>query len=225
MSEIQSSECWVVEGLISCGKTTLLKTILDSDIVRERFDEVILYPEPIKKKTLDIYLGNRADYALSFQVITLIKRLSNLKDIRRLLTEKKRRLILMDRGVLGDRAFETMQVNEGFFTETDHAYYMEEIGEYDGELAKLLADAMFRTIYLRCSPATAFRRLKMRGDPAEVAGYTLKYFEELYKAHEAILARPGIVQIDWENDRVIENSRLSADDVRGFLEKINFEKK
>ena len=168
-------------------------------------------------------MSNRADYALSFQVITLMKRLHNVKDIRRLLEEKPRRLILMDRGVLGDRAFETMQVNEGFFDALDHEYYLEEIGEFDGALEKLLSDAMFRTFYLRCTPETAFRRLAKRGDPAEVAGYTLKYFEELYKAHEDTMAdRPQIVKIDWENDRVIENSRLAAEDVRAFLEAIKF---
>jgi len=214
------SAVWSLEGLIGAGKTTMIKSLLEDPLTLGTFDEVIQISEPLKAVTLKAYIKEMEKYATMFQVITLVKRINLYERARRLATDKGRRLILIDRGLDGDQAFEFMQVKKGFIDAKGHEIYLEEIGYNDGSLEKWKNEPGFTTIYLRCSPETAWRRTLARNIKEEVEGYNLCYMQDLYDAHEATID-PNAIVIDWEIDQPVDDDdKLSGNTLFKLLERI-----
>jgi thymidylate kinase len=139
---------------------------------------------------------------------TALKRIYGNRQAKQLALEKPRRLVVVDRGLDGDRAFAEMQFKAGLFDAQQKAIYDEEIGVDDGSALAWRSEPGFCTVYLRCTPETAWRRVLMRNIPGEVASYSLKYLENLYDSHEFILAEDNVVVIDWDNDLDLVNGRL-----------------
>jgi deoxyadenosine/deoxycytidine kinase len=205
----------VLEGLIGAGKTTAVESLISLAKESGQFDEVIKIPEPIKKKVLDDYIkdmktGNKKLRAWSFQMNTAVKRLHDYERAKSLALEKPRRLVIIDRGLYGNEAFARMQCKRGAFDGQDLLLYNEEIGVSDGSLATLQNDPIYKVLYLRCTPETAWRRTLARGDKEEVGGYDLQYMRDLYNAHEEVLANRKVTIIDWENDQVVNDGKINA---------------
>jgi deoxyadenosine/deoxycytidine kinase len=216
--------CVSIDGNISCGKSTLIATLAEDEVVNSMFDQVILRREPIKPKALDIYLSDRDQYAFSFQIVTAVKRVQLYRDAKRLMRKHPRTLFIFDRGINGDRAFAKMQLDNAYFSDNDYSWYNEEIGVTDGSLQAILSDPQFKMVYLECKPETAFRRLQQRGNKAEVDAYTVDYFVQLDKAHEAMFEGSQVARVNWEDDRLVSDKKLSAADVKYFLEKAGLAK-
>jgi deoxyadenosine/deoxycytidine kinase len=215
------SAVMIWEGGIGVGKTTVIRSLLDDPLLRTMFDEVIQISEPLKSVTLNAYIKNIPKHALMFQIITLVKRLALYEEALRLATVVERRLILIDRGLGGDQAFECMQVKNHYIDDEGHKIYRAEIGADDGSLEKWKNHQGFTTVYLSCSPETSWRRTIARGIPEEIAGYSLQYMRDLISAHnEMLLDEPSVVVIEWEDDKAVAGEHLPQDCLRNLLDQI-----
>jgi deoxyadenosine/deoxycytidine kinase len=221
----------VIEGTIGVGKSTAIKSLLAEVTNLSDFDEVVVVPEPIKKPVLDDYIadmkaGNKKLRAWSFQMNTAVKRLHDYERSKRLALEKRGRLVVIDRGLYGNEAFARMQCKRGHFDQTDLRLYETEIGVYDGTLDAIRDDPIFQTVYLHCTPNTSWKRTLTRGDAAEVDGYNEQYMEDLYEAHEAVLAsaiaaKRNVTVLDWENDAEVADGMINAELVKKILKAIH----
>jgi deoxyadenosine/deoxycytidine kinase len=216
----------VIEGTIGVGKSTAIKSLIADAVSLSDFDEVIELPEPIKKEVLDDYIsdmksGNKKMRAWSFQMNTAIKRLHDYRRAKQLAKEKRGRLVVIDRGLYGNEAFARMQCKRGHFDAADLRLYEVEIGVHDGTLSAIRDDPIYQTIYLRCSPETAWKRTLARGDKAEVDGYNMQYMNDLYDAHEEVLAGQDVTVLDWENDDVVANGKVGVDLVTKILNSLH----
>lgn len=212
------SEVHVIEALISAGKTTLIRSLKNSTAVKEHFDEVVVFDEPIKPRTLNAYLADQHRYAFSFQTNVALKRVHMYKEAKRLALEKPRRLILIDRGLDGDQAFALAQLRLKFIDEADYSLYQEEIGVDDGSLKQLQDEPGFRVVYLRCEPRTSWARTLKRGIVEETATYDEEYMETVFAAHEEMMAvNPSVTWLDWNKDRTVTGDMLDESEVRAYL--------
>ena len=64
---------YTIEGIIGVGKTTLGKSL--EKFLNERGIKTKFYPEYVNKDLLDQYIKNMKQYAYSFQLVMLFKRL------------------------------------------------------------------------------------------------------------------------------------------------------
>lgn len=212
------SEVHVIEGLISSGKSTLIRSLQKSAVTKEFFDEVIVFDEPIKKRTLDAYLDDQTRYSFSFQTNTAIKRGHIFKEALRIASAKPRILVLIDRGLDGDQAFALAQLRLEYMTPEDYSLYQEEIGVDDGSLEKMQSQPGFRVVYLRCEPRTSWKRTLKRGIVKETATYDENYMSTVHAAHEEMLAdKPHVTTLDWEQDRSVVGGILDESDVRAYF--------
>lgn len=211
----------VVEGLIGAGKSSLIEIVRATlQETPGEYAQVIVYKEPIAPKMLSAYLADQKKYALVFQHNILFKQLNIYWAAKAIATAHPGTLILIDRGIDGNRAFAKMQYESNLFTETDYQLYLEETGATDGSVDELTSNELFKTIYLRCEPQTAFERMKKRGVEGEVKCYTLEYFESLHRMHEEFMKRPGVHTIDWDNEKCIDDPETRDAMVRQLLEVI-----
>jgi thymidylate kinase len=203
----------VLEGPIGVGKSTATSWLQTIALASNRFDEVVVIPEPIKKAVLDDYIrdmksGNKKMRAWSFQMNTAVKRLHDYAQAKQLALSRKRRLVVIDRGLYGNEAFARMQCKRKLFDADDLYLYEVEIGVHDGSLKRLQNDARFQVFYLRCTPETAWRRTLARGDKEEVGGYDMAYMRDLFEAHEEILANKNVTIVDYELDDILEKGGM-----------------
>lgn len=212
------SQIRIIEGLISSGKSTLIRSLETSPAVREFFDDVVAFSEPIKQRTFEAYLSDQRRYAYSFQTNTALKRIQMRKDAKRVALEKPRRLVLIDRGLDGDQAFALSQLRLGLMDQADFSLYQEEIGVDDGSLEQLQEEPGFRVVYLKCSPLTSWARTLKRGNVSETATYDENYMETLFEAHEEMMEKNPLVLVkDWDEPRAVINGVLSDAEVRAYL--------
>lgn len=197
----------VLEGPIGGGKTTLGLSML-MHLTKLGFD-VEWIPENIPKPLLKLYTTDMKRYAFSFQVIVARDRKAVLEQAQKM--KKTGKIFIIDRCLLGDFAFAWMQKKKGFFTE-------EEFEVYKG-LIRTEAPPPDFTVYLDVPPEVAFSRMQKRGNPAEIAGYTLEYFKELETAHQEVLTGTDYLRINWEESRVI-SSGITEEGSRTVLEQL-----
>lgn len=183
---------YTIEGIIGCGKTTLGKDI--EQFLNEIGISAKFFPEYVNEKLLQQYINNMKKYAYGFQLVMLFKRIEIYREAERFAATGN--VAIIDRSLLGDMTFAEMQkINGNFTTE-----------EWDTYLAVVKQEIQLTptaSIYLKCSPEIALRRINKRGIKAEIGGYTLQYLEQLHTAYEIAIGNCGNVKhiiVDWNSD-------------------------
>jgi deoxyadenosine/deoxycytidine kinase len=190
----------IFEGNIAVGKSTLVKSIC-------RFLSLEGYPpiffaENISKPLLDLYLSDKRKYAFPFQVIVARDRKNILSKAARLASNG--RIVIIDRGLLGDKAFATMQKDEGFFTSAEFKVYLDLVEAEPIHVP-------IHHVFLDCTPEVAFSRMLERNIPEEVESYNLDYFVKVDKAHRNLLDG-WVKKIDW-NPPVQRDGGMLSDEI------------
>lgn len=225
LSSSNGSRFVVVEGMVGVGKTTFIESVKKHATSSGLFDTVVAFNEPISPLILEAYLHDRKKYALVFQHNVATKVLAQYEEAKRIVESQPRCLVILDRGINGNMSFAKIQHSLGFFSDLDYAIYKEEIGLFDGSLETLLQDPFIETLYLRCEPETAFRRMKKRGNASEVSSYTLDYFEALFKAHEEFIGNNTVGRVhivDWEAEKDVESGLLQRKTVDEVLTRLKY---
>lgn len=197
----------VLEGLIAVGKSTLglsLCRYLNRIGIQAEW-----FSEDIPKLLLELYISDQKKYAFAFQTIIATRRIQMYKDALEL--AKKGIVVIIDRGLLGDFAFATMQKDKEYISNTEFATYLNIIlGKYPEPNY---------TVYLTCDTNVCFERLRFRGSQAEISGYTLEYFQELAASYEKVLGTQenGLVRLDWNRHAKVSDGLVSDELCREVL--------
>ena len=180
-----------IEGPIGVGKSTLGNALVDyctKKGVNARF-----YPECVDEDYLKLYLKDMPRHAFGFQKDTLEKRIQVFREAVEF--ARTGYVAIIDRGVLGDIAFATMQRDGGLFSEEDWECYKRVVTR------ALLYEPEF-VLHLKCDAETAIERVKRRNHTEESV-YEASYMEKLGKATVAVLAEHYhglLLERDWSPD-------------------------
>ncbi|KAL4186980.1 hypothetical protein AMTRI_Chr09g36890 [Amborella trichopoda] len=176
-----------VEGNISVGKTTFLQRIANETL--ELRDLVEVVPEPISKwqdvgpdhfNILDAFYAEPQRYAYTFQNYVFVTRVMQERES----AGGVKPLRLMERSVFSDRMVFVRAVHEAnWMNEMEISIYDSWFDPVVSCLPGLIPDGF---IYLRASPDTCHKRLKLR-KRAEEGGVTLDYLHDLHEKHESWL--------------------------------------
>lgn len=197
-----------LQGLIAAGKTTIGLSLCEF-LTQLGFD-VVWYPEQIPKHLLGLYGKDMGRYAFPFQVIVA----DNRKAVHAEAVKKcKGKIVLTDRGLLGDYVFALMQYRKGYFTEKEFEAYLEGVKTE-------LPEPDF-VLYPEINPEVAFERMFKRGVEEEKASYTLEYFEEVHKTYQEVMNVYGkAIVVPWGESQELINGRLSAQKCQDILDRL-----
>ncbi|KAM3729496.1 hypothetical protein ACB098_12G016900 [Castanea mollissima] len=176
-----------VEGNISVGKTTFLQRIANETL--ELRDLVEIVPEPIDKwqdigpdhfNILDAFYAEPERYAYTFQNYVFVTRVMQERES----SGGIKPLRLMERSVFSDRMVFVRAVHEAnWMNEMEISIYDSWFDPVVSCLPGLIPDGF---IYLRASPDTCHKRMKLRKREEE-GGVSLKYLHDLHEKHESWL--------------------------------------
>lgn len=176
-----------VEGNISVGKTTFLQRIANETL--ELRDLVEVVPEPINKwqdvgpdhfNILDAFYADPERYAYTFQNYVFVTRVMQERES----SGGVKPLRLMERSVFSDRMVFVRAVHEAkWMNEMEISIYDSWFDPVVSCLPGLIPDAF---IYLRASPDTCHKRMKLR-KRSEEGGVSLEYLRDLHEKHESWL--------------------------------------
>ncbi|KAI9084366.1 hypothetical protein K1719_033708 [Acacia pycnantha] len=187
LSPLKDRITFCVEGNISVGKTTFLQRIANETI--ELRDLVEVVPEPIDKwqnvgpdhfNILDAFYAEPQRYAYTFQNYVFVTRVMQERES----SGGIKPLRLMERSVFSDRMVFVRSVHEAnWMNEMEINIYDSWFDPVVSCLPGLIPDGF---IYLRASPDTCHKRMKLR-KRAEEGGVTLDYLHSLHEKHESWL--------------------------------------
>ncbi|KAF3445455.1 hypothetical protein FNV43_RR10631 [Rhamnella rubrinervis] len=176
-----------VEGNISVGKTTFLQRIANETLELQDLVEVV--PEPINKwqdigpdhfNILDAFYAEPQRYAYTFQNYVFVTRVMQEKES----SGGIKPLRLMERSVFSDRMVFVRAVHEAnWMNEMEISIYDSWFDPVVSCLPGLIPDGF---IYLRASPDTCHKRMKLRKREEE-GGVSLDYLRDLHEKHESWL--------------------------------------
>lgn len=176
-----------VEGNISVGKTTFLQRIANETL--ELRDLVEIVPEPIDKwqdigpdhfNILDAFYAEPQRYAYTFQNYVFVTRVMQERES----SGGIKPLRLMERSVFSDRMVFVRAVHEAnWMNEMEISIYDSWFDPVVSCLPGLIPDGF---IYLRASPDTCHKRMKLR-KRTEEGGVSLEYLHDLHEKHESWL--------------------------------------
>lgn len=203
----------VLEGLIGIGKSTLGKSL--GQYLMKNDLPVKFFPEFVDEHLLSLYISDTKKYAFPFQVIMARERLHIYDQARKF--SSKGGISIIDRSLIGDLTFATMQRGKGFFTDEEWEVYIALVG--------FRHDEPMITVYLNGEPRVAYQRMLNRNMASEVSGYTVAYFEELNSAYTEILdeidRNIDILHVPWGQDHeIMVDGCLSDTECRNFLTKV-----
>ena len=192
-----------IEGPIGVGKTSLcneLQAKLEKAGIKTKF-----YTEPFNQMMLEQFLANPKQYAYAFQLYMLTRR--QVIFVQAQYEAKNGTCCLIDRSLIGDYVFATLQKMEENITDHDFEIYKsvyEQFSEFKPHVV----------VYLDSTITTQITRINKRNRNGEDA-YKMSYLIKLNEAYKDILSKSfrDAIYVDW-------NCNLSDSSITNILEKI-----
>ena len=188
----------VVDGIIGTGKSTLTKT-LSAAMGYEP------YYEPVKNNPyLEDFYKDMKRYGFAMQIYYLNARYRQMKEMAARIGAGSIKGAIADRGIWCDTIFAKMLYEQGNIDKRDYACYQDLFDNMmlrDMPLPQLM-------VYLKCSPETALKRIKLRARGAE-EGMSLDYLYDLREHYEAFFRDiesigVKVLTLDWEEFQPVE---------------------
>lgn len=184
-----------IEGPIGVGKTSLcieLKKQLENNGIN-----TIFYTEPFNQQMLEQFLSDPKKYAYAFQLYMLTRR--QVIFVQAQYEAQKGSCCLIDRSLIGDYVFATLQQQENNITNEDFEIYKSVYKQF----SEFKPDVI---IYLDSTIETQLKRILKRGRSGENA-YQIKYLEKLNSVYKDVLKESfnNTIYIDWNCDITEEN--------------------
>jgi deoxyadenosine/deoxycytidine kinase len=194
----------VIEGNISAGKTTLLKSI--QTVLAGTKENIIYYQEPLARDIpyLDAFYKNPKKYIHKLQHWFMAQRLQNFHELIEKVKktkepEKKIKAIIMDRCIYSDLVFLNNALDTGLMTQQDYDTFIatRKLVQRDMPIPTLLLN-------LHVHPEECFRRIhQLRNEPSE-SKITLDYLvgiDKCYKEYFIEMEAIGtaVTTLDWNN--------------------------
>lgn len=179
---MQSSRLIILEACIAAGKSTLGRSIAkyyDNKGIKAKY-----LPEFSYQEFLDYYLENMKEQAYNFQIHMIRERISLFNKAIRKLKSGKYKIVIIDRGWMGDLCFAKMLYDNGFITKREYKIYagMATISKPK----KIPAGVSVDVIYLKSTPTILMERIKRRGIMSEIKKYDIDYITKVCDVHDII---------------------------------------
>lgn len=195
-----------VEGSIGVGKTTFCECL--HEVLRSKNIKTRQFIEKVNHSFLDLFLSDQKGQAWAFQLSMLESRINSQKWA--LHHSLNGELSILDRSIIGDRAFAILNHQKGYINEREMEVYNKIFDEVEKETLPNLI------IYLDCPKETLVERITTRKRGNEAREYTGDFLENLNCAYETTLRYTyniPITRIDWSENRdrskiISEISRL-----------------
>lgn len=174
-----------IEGLIGAGKTTLaehLKACIQSKGIA---CHVIPEPTPDNDRWLKKYYEDQDRWAFHTQISMLLHRYKCYKMAKQMLQPNA--VILMDRSIIGDKAFAYAQKMAGYISQDEHDLYTE---VYNTLVAGVSIDGI---IHVECTPVMGVNSVRERNtSDDEVSGVSITYQRHLLDGLDRVLSENQI---------------------------------
>ncbi len=227
----------VIEGLISCGKTTIINDCL-VPLLTERGWKVTVIKEPVYLwgEILPLFYGDQKRWAYTFQTKAFHDRVLEYQDVwnkYQQTDEKRGHIFISERSIISDTIFVETLYKQGNMTELERKLYYEwwrlwsQLISFDPDLF----------VYLSPSIEETMRRVKMRARPGE-EGVSLEYQLLLKKYHDEVFGEDKL-NVRWvdelqlkklttpvytlENDMDFKNDIVVKNTVVDIIEKLIIE--
>lgn len=206
----------ILEGLISAGKSTAGREIID--FVTGLGIKCKFFPEPLIPELLQLFLSNQKKYAFAFQLGMLVKRQAIYREAADYAS--KGYFCVIDRSIYGDYCFALMHKKRGNISDgsellagnniandvTGQKSTTSEPAEWKSYMEVLHSEQFEHpdyVIYLEVTPDTAIKRCVRRDRQGE-SKYDRAYFQELCDVYSSVIpSSPAkhFLVIDWNEDR------------------------
>ena len=191
----------ILEACIAAGKSTLgcsIAKYYNSKGVKSKY-----LPEFSYQDFLDYYLDNMKEQAYNFQIHMIRERITLFNKAIRKIKSGKYKIVIIDRGLIGDLCFAKMLYDNGYITQHEYGIYA---GMATMNKAKKLPEGVnIDVIYLKSSPEILMERIKRRGIPSEIKKYNIKYITDVCNTHDIICSDNTDVlnQLDETTKRIL----------------------
>lgn len=198
----QSPIIWL-EGPIAAGKSTAAKRIgelLDYHVIEEPVDS---------NPYLELFYQDQAKWAFSMQIFLLHYRYAMKQEAAFAAVNGRRKGVILDRSIAGDRVFAKMHKEAGNIAVLDWETYE---FAYNVMACSIQPPTLF--LYLDCQPETCQRRMKERDRAAE-STVPLAYLQELREGYEELLMQLRRGLSPWNHairvERIIWDGDIRTD--------------
>jgi deoxyadenosine/deoxycytidine kinase len=193
-----------LEGNIGVGKSSLMKILQErlSDIAEFIYEPVEEWTEMKNKdgqNLLEVFYSDNKAWAYKFQNIAYITRMKRIVD---LMINSKKKIIIMDRSLDGDKnTFTAMLKDSGDMDDIEYQAYNKWCSFFTDYLAK---DIENKYIYLNSTSETSYARICQR-ERKEESNIPFEYINKLKNYHDKWLLNENtdkVLVLDVENDFV-----------------------
>jgi deoxyadenosine/deoxycytidine kinase len=174
----------ILEGLPASSKTLWGKSYADV------MENAVFLEEWVDEKVLKEYLENMEEKATEFQFYIQEETVNRIKKAISLVKEGK--TVILDRGLIGNECFASVQNDEGLISNEDMERYLRTFS-YDSIPG--FKDIESVTLYLKATPEFCLERIKTRNRPGE-STYTLDYLDQLAGTHDFLLPHAKVLNIN-----------------------------
>lgn len=190
-----------IEGGIGVGKSTLGVEI--ANILNEHGIPSLYVPEHIDMPTFQKMLENPKEYAFTYQMIMLTKRIANRQHVMTMIANNPNTCIIMDRGLIGDYTFEQYHHNIGNITDEQDQLYRATM-----ELASIELTSPDVILKIKCDVETAKNRVASRSRDGESV-YTVEFLKQLENITDDLFDLPEFDHLksiiyEWDNNAVYD---------------------
>lgn len=204
-----------LEGIPGSGKSSAVDALVKH--LSTHGYKVFVKEEKPDPFFLNLYLSNMPRYAFAFQIHMATERRVAMREAQdTIAASPNNTVVILDRSIAGDWAFEKHLRSVGWIDEVEHPAYRAISGVRVGEsISVQYPPETTRVVHLSVTPETSLRRIKMRGNTSEIAAYTEAYMTSLIRAYESVLSQCGPVlrTFDWNADVEMENDAESGKSV------------
>lgn len=193
----------ILEGLPGVGKTLLCESIA------KHVDNVVILKEWVDEDILEKYIKNMKMYASRFQFRIQNETMSRMR--KAVDHAKAGYIVVVDRGIAGNRCFAEMQHQAGLISASDIEIYRR---SFNYEMIEGLNDVDFTTIYMKANVSICLEHIKKRDRKGEDS-YNEIYLNRLKTMHDIILSNAKIV--NWNVNHNLEEDRLPQKIVENIL--------
>ena len=189
-----------IEGNIGVGKSTLINYLKSNNIIKN----ASYVSEPVNtwdtSNILSQYYNDKKRWGFTFQHFVYITRI--IDTIKTLQSNKP--IIILDRSLTADKnVFELMLYENKIINRMEHSIYTMWCDFYEQYI-----DSKYehKTIYLKCDPVIAHKRIQARGRPSELS-INIADLTKLNDYHERMISGLDneVLTIDYNNTQIDEN--------------------
>ena len=191
-----SNYVFSVEGNVGSGKSYLIKNLMNTLKTIYKYN-VIYLPEPVKEwqkiknenheNVIQVYYKDPVKYGFSFQIMTLISRITQLRNAFK---TYRNTIFILERSVYADRnVFCKMLKDDGIIDNINYEIYLRWFDEFKNEIP------INGNIYINTGIEKTMKRIEKRGREGENS-ITKEYLTKLKKYHDDWLYQSNMPMLE-----------------------------